>query len=79
MLTYDPQTKTAMHKEICTMMRHNTSKDLYEIETDGGNKVVVTADHSMMVMRNGELVECKPTELKSNDKVVICNVGTSTG
>lgn len=50
--------------------RHKASKRKFKIKTAGGKEVIVTEDHSVMILENNQLVEKKPTELSSGDKVV---------
>lgn len=69
-LTYDPETKKPYYSDIDYIYKHETEKDMYEIEDDYGNKVIVTEDHSIMVERNGELVEAKPYEIVEGDRLI---------
>jgi DNA polymerase elongation subunit (family B) len=50
--------------------RHRVSKRRYCIKTSNGKEVIVTEDHSVMVLNGGELVEKKPAELVTGDKVI---------
>lgn len=51
--------------------RHKVSKKKFRITTSNGHSVIVTEDHSIMVLTDsGELVEKKPNELMCNDKVI---------
>jgi hypothetical protein len=52
------------------VMRHKTKKKLYRITTENGKSVTVTEDHSVMVDRDGELLECKPTEILETDLII---------
>jgi DNA polymerase elongation subunit (family B) len=72
-LTYDPKLKKPVYKTMDYVYRHNTEKELFEIELEDGKKVIVTEDHSVMVERNGILIECKPNELKEEDKFIVVN------
>ena len=47
---------------------HNKSR--FKITTTNGKEVIVTGDHSVMVLVNGDLVEKKPAELSPGDKVI---------
>jgi len=55
---------------ISYVMRHKTKKKLYKITTNNGKQVTVTEDHSLIVDRDGFLVEVKPTEIKENDLII---------
>jgi len=52
------------------VMRHKTKKKLYKITTANGKTVTVTEDHSVMIDRDGFLIECKPTEILENDLII---------
>lgn len=52
------------------VMRHKTKKKLYKITTENGKTVTVTEDHSVMVDRDGELLECRPTEILETDLII---------
>jgi hypothetical protein len=47
---------------------HNKAR--FKITTANGKEVIVTGDHSVMVLVNGDLVEKKPAELNPGDKVI---------
>lgn len=69
-------TKTYYNGECVTrkinyVMRHKTKKKLYEIEVEG-KKVVITEDHSIMVIDEyNELKEIKPTSLDNTKHKII--------
>jgi len=52
------------------VMRHKTRKKLYRITTDNGKQITVTEDHSLMVDRDGLLVEVKPNEIRDTDNII---------
>jgi DNA polymerase elongation subunit (family B) len=53
------------------VMRHKTKKRLYQINLQNGKSVKVTEDHSIMVDRDGFLIEVRPTEIRDTD-LFIC-------
>jgi intein/homing endonuclease len=55
-------------------MRHKTKKKIYLIELENGKSVKVTEDHSVMVDRDGFLIEVKPNEILDDD-LIICLKG----
>jgi DNA polymerase elongation subunit (family B) len=57
--------------EISYVMRHKTKKKIYLITLENGKSVKVTEDHSIMVDRDGFLLEVKPTEILDDD-LIIC-------
>ena len=58
---------------IAYVMRHKTKKKIYKITLENGKEVKVTEDHSVMVDRNGFLLEIKPTEILSSDLIICLN------
>ena len=57
--------------EISYVMRHKTKKKIYKITLENGKSVKVTEDHSIMVDRDGFLIEVKPNDINDND-LIIC-------
>lgn len=57
-------------KKIKYIMKHKVSKKLYKIKCNN-NYVVLTEDHSVMVVRDGKLLECKPSEIIAGDRLVV--------
>lgn len=57
------------YNKVEYVMKHRVKKRMFKI-TVGGDSVIVTQDHSVMVMRDGEIIEVKPTEMRHTDKVV---------
>jgi hypothetical protein len=56
---------------ISYVMRHKTNKNIYKVSLVNGKSVKVTEDHSVMVDRDGFLLEMKPTEIRDTD-LIIC-------
>lgn len=56
--------------KIKNIIRHKVSKKKWMIRVDG-KELIVTNDHSLIVFRNGEKMEIKPSEYKKGDKVLI--------
>lgn len=52
------------------VMRHKTKKKIYQINLKNGKSVKVTEDHSIMVDRDGFLLEVPPTEILKTDLIV---------
>lgn len=58
-------------KPIKYIMRHKVFKAKWKIKTKSGKEVIITNDHSIMVMRNNELIKVKPCEInKKTDKII---------
>ena len=70
-LSYIDHNSEAVYKPIKYVMRHKVKKERYKIKTESGKEVIVTGDHSVMVIRNNELVTVKACELnKVTDKII---------
>ena len=57
------------YKKIKKIIRHKITKKLYRIKTDN-NEVIITEDHSLVVLRNNEIVGITIKELKDGDKLL---------
>ena len=53
------------------IIRHKVSKDKWKLKTKSGKEIIVTNDHSMIVFRNGEKIEVKPSEIIESDKILV--------
>lgn len=68
--TFDPDKKEIVERSIKYIMRHKVTKARFKIKTKSGKEVVVTGDHSIMVIRDGNLISVKAKDIKNGDKVV---------
>ena len=50
--------------------RHKTSKRRFRLTDNLGNQVVVTEDHSVIILENEKLIEKKPMDVKKGDKIL---------
>lgn len=57
--------------KIKNVSRHKVTKDKWKIEIPDNDTLYITADHSIIVYRDGELIECKPHEILDTDYLVI--------
>lgn len=69
--TYDPENDEPIYRGIDYIMRHKTNKRRFRICLDGGNSVVVTEDHSIMVLKDDKLVEAAVKDLHIGDKLIV--------
>ena len=53
------------------IIRHKVNKPKYRITTASGKSIECTSDHSLIVFRNGEKIEIKPSEIHDGDKVLV--------
>ena len=68
--TYDNDLKRNQFKETRKIFRHKVKKRLFKIKSADGKEVVITEDHGLMVMRDGELLRISPLEKKRGDQVI---------
>jgi DNA polymerase elongation subunit (family B) len=69
-LGFNSESMQPVGSKISYVMRHRTKKKLYRITTENGKQVTVTEDHSVMVDRDGFLIECKPNEILVTDGII---------
>lgn len=69
-LTFDPVSREAVFKRVREVYAHKTTKRKFRLTDAMGNVLYVTADHSCMVYRNGELIEVKPENINALDLCV---------
>jgi len=68
---YDEEKQEAEYLPIEWIYRHKVNKDCYQIEDEEGNIIECTSDHSIMVERNGKLIEVKPEEILEDDLLIV--------
>ena len=56
-------------KTVSYCMKHKVKKEMFEI-TVGGDSVIVTEDHSIIVEEDGLYFDVSPSELRSTMKVI---------
>jgi hypothetical protein len=62
--------KRGLHfSEVDHVYRHHVQKKGFKIQV-AGRSVTVTDDHSLMVERDGKLIEIKPSDLQTDDKFI---------
>lgn len=70
----DKKHKTALinaETNIKNVSRHKVKKKRYRIEVPGHKPLFITEDHSIMVLRDNEIIECRPGEIRSSDSLII--------
>lgn len=55
---------------IKRVIRHGTEKQRWNIVASTGEMVTCTNDHSIIVARNGDMVEAKPSEILITDRLI---------
>jgi DNA polymerase elongation subunit (family B) len=64
-------------KQINYVMKHKVKKTMFKIKYSGmlqvlsDKEIIITEDHSLMVRRDGKIVEISPKNIKDNDKILI--------
>lgn len=55
---------------IKNISRHRVTKDKWKVSV-GNNTVYTTCDHSIMVYRDGNVVEVRPEDIKESDCLIV--------
>lgn len=69
-LTYQDHDYKTSERPINYIMRHKITKDKFRLKTKSGKVLIVTGDHSIMVIRNNELVSLPAREIVKTDKII---------
>lgn len=69
-LSYIDHDYKPVNRPIKYIMRHKVLKPRYRITTESGKVLEITADHSIMVIRNEELVSIPAKDILQTDKVI---------
>lgn len=70
-LSYVDHDSKATYRPIKYIMRHKVyNKSRFIIKTKSGKELEVTGDHSMMVIRNNELITVKAKDILKTDKII---------
>ncbi len=69
-ISYNEKTGKAEYRNINYVYRHKVKKPRWRITDSLGNKVECTSDHSIMVERDGVLIEIKPADIIEGDLLI---------
>mgnify|MGYP004567320817 CR=1 FL=1 len=69
-LTYQDHDYKTSERPINYIMRHKITKDRFRLRTKTGKELIVTGDHSIMIIRNNELISIPAREIKKTDKII---------
>ena len=69
-LTYDKEEEKVKYGKIKRIVRHKVSKGKWKIKSKD-KELILTEDHGCVVIREGQLIRIKPSEMKKDDKLVI--------
>lgn len=67
---YDEENKKIKTGNVDYIEKHKIFKKRFKIKTKLGKEIIVSEDHSIMVLENSRLIEKKPTELSKNDEII---------
>ena len=65
------ENKKLYYAPVKRIIRHKVSKPKWKLKTKSGKEIIVTNDHSMIVFRNNEKIEIKPSDILKTDKILI--------
>ena len=61
-----------VNDKIVKIMKHRVKKRMFSIKIDG-KEVIITEDHSIMIKRDGILMETRPIDLLPTDELIYIN------
>ena len=70
-LSYIDHNDVATYKPIKYIMRHKVNKPKYKIKTKSGKELILTGDHSVMIIRNNELITVKTKDINLKTDMLI--------
>ena len=59
------------YSDVKHIIRHKVKKEKWIVKSKSGKFVEITDDHSIMVLRNGEKIEVKASEINKNTDLLI--------
>lgn len=68
-LSFNTSEEKLEYKPIVYVMKHKVKKQLFKLRVNG-QELTMTCDHCLIVKRNGEYIECKPSEVQKGDKLI---------
>lgn len=69
-LNYDHETKSLIYSPIKRIIKHKVSKAKYKITSSTGKEMIVTGDHSIIIIRNNNKMSIKACDLKDTDLLI---------
>lgn len=67
---YDENTKTIKSGKVEYIEKHLVKKKMFKIKTKSGKEIIVTEDHSIMVLRDNVLIQIYPKNILKTDKII---------
>lgn len=69
-LSYDFKNNIPIYCEVENIMRKKVKKEKFKLKTKSGKVLELTNDHTLIVFRDGEKINIKPSEQLKGDKIV---------
>lgn len=69
-INYDHKLKKLVLSKIKRLIRHKVSKSKYRIRSVNGNEIIVTGDHSLIVIRENEKIAIKAKDIRKTDLLI---------
>lgn len=67
---YNPDDGKIQYGSVEYIEKHIVKKRRFKIKTKGGKEIIVSGDHSIMVLNDGKLIEKKASEITLGDRVI---------
>jgi transcriptional regulator with XRE-family HTH domain len=68
-MSMNPKDYTTDFKEVTNFVKHKAPKFMYKVITESGREVMITKDHNLYVLRNGDLTLLKTQEISNTDYI----------
>jgi len=68
-LSFNIFTDSVEYKPVKYIMKHKVKKRMFKIKWND-NEVCVTEDHSIVLSRNGKVIDASPKDIKDGDKII---------
>jgi DNA polymerase elongation subunit (family B) len=62
----------AVQLDVRYVYRHKTKKQKWKVTLESGKSIIITEDHSLMIMRDGKMIEIKPSQINTDTDTCIC-------
>lgn len=67
---FDETTRTIKNGKVKYIEKHRVKKKMYKLKTKNKKEIIVTEDHSMMVLRDNVLIQVYPRDILKTDKII---------
>jgi hypothetical protein len=67
---YDEHSKTVKNGKVEYVEKHMVKKKMYKLKTKTKKEIIVTEDHSIMVLRDDFLIQVYPKDILKTDKII---------